>query len=593
MLLMSAFSALYGQSGGPDQYGYMWRDNTDPNGPVYNWIDIKSLPGVSQVLGFEDDNSIGPFSLPAPFHYYWYDVDRFWIASNGGIIFHEAELPYVFPSIPDTTDPDDFLAPMGCDLNFNGAGNYGTVWRWSNATGDTMIVTFDSVPFYDVGSFIGANTFQIILDYNDSSITFQYKDQSGMFNSNGMKSGIESLTGGIGLQVLNNVAPLPLSAVKFYYPEVVTMQVNDASIRYNDNTNSAARFIPVNGAPITISTQVINSGNTTLNPFKVTASVKNSSMTLLTTYDSTSVLAPGITELLTMPNTYTPSGSGQYIITTATTVNIDTITSNDVKVLELQVVDTTAAEIELKYEDGNYTGVGVSWPDGTGGAANYFVPPFYPCRITKLKAFIDSDFSNVGYSMLIHADDGANGLPGTLLDSVNVAGGSFTTGVFTTTVLNSPVVINSGGFYVTWQMGGIDIVLATNTIDAFAPVSRRSYELVANQYNPYRLSETEDLLIRAVMAGTTVGIKNIDASSLSIYPNPANENMIIELNDARLSDAAVISIYDLNGRVVKHENLSFQGGRTAVKTSGLKDGLYTIMIKDQNNVYTTKLSVIH
>ena len=50
-------------TGGPDTYGYIWRDSNDPQGPAYNWIDILPLPGVSEVRFLADDNIKGSFLL--------------------------------------------------------------------------------------------------------------------------------------------------------------------------------------------------------------------------------------------------------------------------------------------------------------------------------------------------------------------------------------------------------------------------------------------------------------------------------------------------------------------------------------------------
>ena len=54
-------------SGGPDAYGYVWRDSNDPNGPIYNWVEISTLPEAVLVNGLADDNIVGPFSMNAHF----------------------------------------------------------------------------------------------------------------------------------------------------------------------------------------------------------------------------------------------------------------------------------------------------------------------------------------------------------------------------------------------------------------------------------------------------------------------------------------------------------------------------------------------
>src|SRR5678816_2886868 len=66
----------FADTGGPDLFGYTWKDSDEPDGPVYNWIDILSIPTVTQVKLLGDDNSRGPFDLNFNFHYYWYDVNQ-------------------------------------------------------------------------------------------------------------------------------------------------------------------------------------------------------------------------------------------------------------------------------------------------------------------------------------------------------------------------------------------------------------------------------------------------------------------------------------------------------------------------------------
>src|ERR1043166_9511943 len=98
---MLAITSLTAQTtGGPDSYGYIWRDNNDPSGPAYNWIDVPTLTGALQVNYLGDDNTIGPFSIGFPFHYYWYDVTKFWVGSNGYMRFTGDQISAPFSGIP-------------------------------------------------------------------------------------------------------------------------------------------------------------------------------------------------------------------------------------------------------------------------------------------------------------------------------------------------------------------------------------------------------------------------------------------------------------------------------------------------------------
>ena len=75
--LLAALPLFSQTTGGPDTYGYVWKNqaNSDPDAPVYNWIDIDAIGTVIPGLG--DDNSVGPFSIGFPFRYYWSDYSQF------------------------------------------------------------------------------------------------------------------------------------------------------------------------------------------------------------------------------------------------------------------------------------------------------------------------------------------------------------------------------------------------------------------------------------------------------------------------------------------------------------------------------------
>ena len=100
-----AFTPAQAQTaGGPDLFGYEWRDSNDPNGPAYSWIDITSNPNAVQISGITDDNSVGPFPMGFDFRYYWIDVNEFKFGSNGwiglGAQGNIGNIAHCFPIIP-------------------------------------------------------------------------------------------------------------------------------------------------------------------------------------------------------------------------------------------------------------------------------------------------------------------------------------------------------------------------------------------------------------------------------------------------------------------------------------------------------------
>lgn len=593
-------------SGGPDAYGYVWRDSNDPNGPVYNWIDLTTNPEAVLVTGLADDNVSGPFGLTVPFHYYWYDVNQFWVGSNGYIGFTNGLIAsngtQGFPNMPDPLGVNNFIAAFLTDLNFGGAGNTAQCYIYQSGSGDSVVISYVDVPFWQNGvpPYTGLNSFQIILNNNDSSIVFQYLAQNG--TSPGTQAvtfevGIENNSGNIALNYLVNQLPSPGTAVKYYYPDTTSYQVNDASTAWCDNPGNAGIFLSKNGAPFNKSAEIKNSGNTSLAGFNAFAEVRTAT-NVLQVRDTQAVgaLVAGATQLVNFADPFIPGTANLYKMNCTTLLTGDATPTNNTRTLEVNVVDTTLSLITLAYENGIEAGAGgIGWSGGDGGIAMHFTPPFYPCNLTAAQAFIVADANNVGYSILVYADDGLNGAPGTLLDSVNVAGGTFALNVFTTTSFSSPLQITSGGFYILWYMGGDGISIGQNIV---TPFSFQAYEVLGGtapgNFAFYRNIDQEDLMIRANIQ-KVVGIEEIKAGELfsQFYPNPAAEKAMLnyDLNAASAKQIKV-ELYNIAGNLVYSEMVGATSGQLEINVKNLDAGVYLCRLTAGDTQVNRKLTVI-
>ena len=597
-LALSGFGVFAQTAGGPDLYGYVWRDSNDPNGPLYNWVEVTGQPETVTITGLADDNITGPYLLPAPFQYYWYTVDRFWVGSNGYISFQPAQISHPFPIIPTPNTLNNFLAGMMTDLNFSGAGNPANCYYWTSPAQDSVVITYDSVPFWtNVGpQWTGDNTFQIILNYNDSSITYQYKTQTGASASTTsfVTVGIENNSGTDGLMVLQDLYPPSQYSIRYVPPTSTTLQINDASTVYNDNDITGARFISKNptGAFL-LNTQVKNSGNTTLNPFSVTGIVRaaNNSIQVSNTV-TTNTLLPSQTQDIAYVNPFVPVNSGTFRFINTTTLPGDATPSNDGLTMELQVVDTTLVTIELGYDNGVAAAGGISWNGGDGGCANYFIPPFYPCDITKVSAYIVADPNVVGYYMKVYDDDGLNASAGTLLDSVFIPGGTFNTNAFTQTTLTQPLRIDSGGYYVAWAMAGDGVALGQNAV---APYSNRTFEILSGVMADYRYREIEDLMIRSYISRVGVGIEENEAEGAfgQFFPNPATDRTSILIDATRITQSSIpVRIVDLQGKLVSNKIMPVQNNMLELSLSGLAAGQYAVIFNVGDREIARKISIV-
>ena len=193
-------------SGGPDSFGYSWKDSNEPDGPTYSWIDI-STSGTDSTID-QDDETVGPISMGMNFNYYGNVYDEIYICSNGWLSFvSHLSNGYSNQVIPTDDDYDTMIAPFWDDLS---AAASGTVYYYQDTTNERFIVSY-----YNLGRYSGDGdyTFQIIFN-SDDSIVYQYQAMSGTLDS--ATIGIENQDGSDGLQVsYNSIYAQNNLAVKF------------------------------------------------------------------------------------------------------------------------------------------------------------------------------------------------------------------------------------------------------------------------------------------------------------------------------------------------------------------------------------------
>ena len=180
-------------SGGPDQFGYIWVDSDEPWGNEFSWIDISAY-GVELNFPHNDSTSADlPFGFTFPF--YDQSFESIIVSANGWCSFTSHSSAWNNSSLPNNSAPENLVAAFWDDLNPLDGGD---IYIWSNQT-DSVIVSFHAVEHY--GSTNGTYTYQVILEAN-GHITFQYRLMEGVVNSG--TAGIQNWDKSIGLQVLYN-----------------------------------------------------------------------------------------------------------------------------------------------------------------------------------------------------------------------------------------------------------------------------------------------------------------------------------------------------------------------------------------------------
>ncbi len=193
--------------GGPDGFGYVWRDSNEPGGPVYNWEDI-SFTGT--MLGISNDNDNTELvTLPFDFLFYGNLFNEVNISTNGLIYFGIPEADENNTSLPDAAGPAGIIAPFWDDFNPAAAGEI-----YYDGDVNRFIVQWESVErFFEPGQLY---TFQAIL-YPDGTIRFQYNSLGVTINS--CTVGIEDIDETTGLEIaFNNIYLADLLAIDLYPP---------------------------------------------------------------------------------------------------------------------------------------------------------------------------------------------------------------------------------------------------------------------------------------------------------------------------------------------------------------------------------------
>ncbi len=182
-------------SGGPDNFGYMFYDSDEPNGPTYNWIDITG--NGTQIVGMGDDDFRGPFDLPFNFPHYGNIYNQVYICSNGYLMFGGGNTTYSNTAIPNAAAPNNAIYFFWDDVYPPGGGQ---IWYGEDEDGN-WVCSFNNVALLGGGP---AVTLEVIL-YNNGNILMQYQIVAASNNSETI--GIENAAGNDGLQVSLNTTP--------------------------------------------------------------------------------------------------------------------------------------------------------------------------------------------------------------------------------------------------------------------------------------------------------------------------------------------------------------------------------------------------
>ncbi len=151
--------------------------------------------------------------------------------------------------------------------------------------------------------------------------------------------------------------------------------------------------------------------------------------------------------------------------------------------------------------------------------------------------------------------------------------------------VNDLSVANPNGHDVQWYLDGNAISGAD--ADTYTAAADGDYSVIFTDANGCTSTSQTTMI--------TVGTQDItkDASITSLYPNPASDNVFLEMNIFETHDLE-IRIMDITGRILMIENKTGQSGTQIydLNISELNSGLYFVqVILDNGSNLTQKLSV--
>ena len=182
-------------SGGPDVFGYKWRDSDEAGGPVFNWVDISAI-GTVIPFASSDDSNYGPIDIGFPFKFYGTEFDTIRASTNGFLSFTSTSTDLSNSLLPGTGSPENLLAVFHDDLHKRN----GTAYSYTD--GSRFIVQFSDWDNYSPSGEL--YNFQVILHRN-GRIVFQYLSMTTN-DLAGSTIGIQNDAQDDGLTVVYNAA---------------------------------------------------------------------------------------------------------------------------------------------------------------------------------------------------------------------------------------------------------------------------------------------------------------------------------------------------------------------------------------------------
>lgn len=199
---VSLASALRVQAptGGPDAYGYTYKDSFAAGGPAFNFI-APTITATKRFTPGDDDVFTGPVPLNFNFLFYGSVYTQAFISSNGLVSFGAGDPSFPSGGIPNALPPNNFAACFFNDFIVHD-GTQGAWYQTFGAAPNRIAVFTFSMPDINTPLSSPAHPFQTILYETSNKIVCQYADSSVLLKGSGSNAvvGLENADGSVGLQ---------------------------------------------------------------------------------------------------------------------------------------------------------------------------------------------------------------------------------------------------------------------------------------------------------------------------------------------------------------------------------------------------------
>lgn len=189
-------------------------------------------PGTIVYEGYYDDRSWGPFNIGFNFTFYGNTYNRFYVTSNGLVIFGSGSNDYTEDPIPFPSSPNNFVAAFWDDIVINSSGKilYTTIGASPNRK---CIIQWTNMGFY--ASTVLMGTFSVILYEGSNNIQIQYRsiidNTSARSHGSSASIGIENSNGTSGIQyAYHNPSAISSEQAILFHPSGSTYTMNSAAV---------------------------------------------------------------------------------------------------------------------------------------------------------------------------------------------------------------------------------------------------------------------------------------------------------------------------------------------------------------------------